>query len=398
MNKKNRGFTLVELLVVIAIIGILVALLIPAVNMATGVARRNSCMQNQRQWGMAMIAHATDKEYFPGRVSAVGTQVSDIGPVGGQQLGLKLGQIPVSWQTKLLPYVEQQNTYDTILKYPLNFTDSNPNLPNGELDPLDAKNIQIGIAICPSDPPQAAEPSRTTYVANTGVWDSEFFELQTRNNPSVPLIDDLQANGVCHNLALRDSQNARVSISYVSSNDGTNHTLLLSENVNALNWHLASYPSDGRESDIMYEHEEPAHGMMWPARPWSIDPRAQGGDFDPSDADQMLGINKGHTLAPDSQLRDFVFNRNPVVGYGRPSSYHTGGVNAFFCDNHAAFLSEEIDWTVYKRLMTPKDGEARHAHMGQLVRNQFVPMPEREVINQFGANFIAPISEADLEP
>ena len=370
-KQKIRGFTLVELLVVIAIIGILVALLIPAVNMATGIARRNSCMQNQRQWGLAMISHATDKEYFPGRVSTVGTQDPNIGNVL-RLANLKPGHIPVSWQTKLLPYVEQQNTYDAILKYPQIF------LTNGDrAQTLDAKNIQLGIAICPSDPPQSDVPSRTSYVANTGVWDQEFFENG---------VHDLTANGICHNLALPNTQNSRVSISYVSTNDGTANTLLLSENVNALTWHLTSYAS------LLYTNEEPTHGMLWPSKRWAIDPA----NYNRSDHDSLLAINKGHTLVQDSQLLSEVNGGNGVVGFGRPSSYHNGGVNAFFCDNHAMFLSEEIDWTVYKRLLTPKDTEARHGHM--TVGGRY--MTEQEIINdnRFGPKFIAPLSDADLEP
>src|SRR5437867_5731424 len=86
LNVKNlkRGFTLVELLVVIAIIGVLVALLLPAVQMAWETARRSQCSNNLRQIGLAIQNYADALKSFPsGYLSRTDTAGNEIGPGWG---------------------------------------------------------------------------------------------------------------------------------------------------------------------------------------------------------------------------------------------------------------------------------------------------------------------------
>ncbi len=99
-KKLTRGFTLVELLVVIAIIGILVALLLPAVQAAREAARRCSCQNNITQLGLAVHHYEFNHEYLP-----AGT-LNPEGPIRSEPEGQH-----ISWIVQTLPYFEQPNAY-----------------------------------------------------------------------------------------------------------------------------------------------------------------------------------------------------------------------------------------------------------------------------------------------
>ncbi|MCI0359878.1 MAG: DUF1559 domain-containing protein [Planctomycetaceae bacterium] len=105
--RQARGFTLVELLVVIAIIGVLVALLLPAVQAAREAARRSSCNNNLKQSVLGLHNYESTYKCFPSRQSGSGNIFST-----GHRLALA-GWVP------LLPFCEQQPLYDTIQANPM---------------------------------------------------------------------------------------------------------------------------------------------------------------------------------------------------------------------------------------------------------------------------------------
>jgi prepilin-type N-terminal cleavage/methylation domain-containing protein len=137
---RQRGFTLIELLVVIAIIAILIALLLPAVQQAREAARRSTCKNHLKQFGLALHNYHDAFLLFPASSMISTTNCSDMGvPAGARQ---KFG-----WGVMLLPYIDQANSYNHY-----DFTREFNVAPNSDMN---AGGFAISTFICPSSPLKA---------------------------------------------------------------------------------------------------------------------------------------------------------------------------------------------------------------------------------------------------
>jgi prepilin-type N-terminal cleavage/methylation domain-containing protein/prepilin-type processing-associated H-X9-DG protein len=142
-SKRRRAFTLVELLVVIAIIGILVALLLPAVQAAREAARRMQCVNNLTQLALAIQNYDMAYGVYP-----PGT-VQDEGPIVNKPEGYHH-----NWMTHLLPYIEERNTYDHV--------DFSVGVYAEENAPV--RQVQINVFRCPSDPNYVTDLALSSYA------------------------------------------------------------------------------------------------------------------------------------------------------------------------------------------------------------------------------------------
>jgi prepilin-type N-terminal cleavage/methylation domain-containing protein/prepilin-type processing-associated H-X9-DG protein len=140
-HRKNKAFTLVELLIVIAIIGVLMALLLPAVQYARESARRASCQNNLRQFGLALHNYHDVNKAFP--AAMVFMQGS-------------ADQASACANAALLPYLEHTNAQNML----------NPNLPWWAQSPQVA-TLKLPIFICPSD--TAPNPTTYPFIASFGL-------------------------------------------------------------------------------------------------------------------------------------------------------------------------------------------------------------------------------------
>ena len=148
---RRSGFTLVELLVVIAIIGILIGMLLPAVQSVREAARRTACSNNMRQIGLALFNYESAHQKFP---SAGQAKRGGTGSNSGQNVFFtdrgdieSVDNASPSVQMYILPFIEQANVYDLMnLRYRYDY---DPSLPEAETNQQTAKS-PMNLYICPS--------------------------------------------------------------------------------------------------------------------------------------------------------------------------------------------------------------------------------------------------------
>ncbi|WP_425617333.1 DUF1559 domain-containing protein [Anatilimnocola sp. NA78] len=204
-SPSRSGFTLVELLVVIAIIGVLVALLLPAVQAAREAARRSQCSNNLKQIGLAMHNHHDTLLVFP------------YGQFGGYANNSALPVPPaitaracITWPVVILPYAEQANMYEKVTTY------LTTNAVNAYTAGVPNQN-KIPMYMCPTDPGMGkvvGEGFHGNYLAcngNTLNWD---------NTATLPKAGGLANTGT---ILVGERQ------SMAALTDGTSNTLLCSE-------------------------------------------------------------------------------------------------------------------------------------------------------------------------
>ena len=303
----ERGFTLVELLVVIAIIGILVALLLPAVQAAREAARRSQCMNNIRQVVLANHNfHDAHGKLPPG----YGYSVS------------RCGDVEWPWVMHLLPYLENANLGDLII------WDWNPGaLPPPGPDGLrqnDVVGAQIPTFLCPSDPtaivPWNADLSctqspykpygRISYAGNFGQGQME----------KKPRVDGI----------FRCDYGARMG----QIPDGTSNTLLLAELIIGGQCSIRGTHSYDEGPVFMQDH-----------RPNDRSP----------DLVRWCDASDNPRKGSPAPCLDVLTQLNMIVHTAR--SFHPGGVHVGLCDGSVQFVAETISLDVWQALGTPDGGE-----------------------------------------
>ena len=312
------AFTLVELLVVITIIGILIALLLPAVQAAREAARRMNCANNFRQVGIALHDyHAVHDCFPPGNILWVKTAAASCGPKGDDS-DWYMGW---GWTTQILPYMEQQALYDQFDFRKLSLDDTT--------NAGGSSNWKIGAAriaayLCPSDP-QNGELVAVTTTAQNGPTPDEDWRETNMAGVSDPV--DWTCDGLwpiqypLNRGIMGERRGARIA----DVTDGTSNTLMVAE---------FTGPGPG-------SHE----GFSWDV----------GALIDTHD-----GIN-----GPFSVIGGQYPPVNPD-GTGGPrvasaASYHPGGCHFLFADGSVQFLSQNIGsggpLTVLYALTTRAGGE-----------------------------------------
>lgn len=297
---SRRGFTLVELLVVIAIIGILIALLLPAVQAAREAARRVQCANNLKQIGLAILTYRDANNALPPSISylAEGPTPADV-PTGK------------GWIISALPQLEQQAAFDAF------DLSGSFNSGGGLRNPANQELIERHLPVlkCPTDP--------TAYELITEQWQWKGIPMATTSYKGV-MGDSMMGQATAFPGATAYCNNGvyecnglfwRTSIQWAKRDrdlpDGWSNTMMVGEDSAEYNWHAAWVFSNGDTSSTY----APLNFLPDPP--------------DPATWWEMRGFR----------------------------SLHPGGAYFAFGDGAVHFLSEGIEIATYRGLSTRNVGE-----------------------------------------
>lgn len=339
-RQAARGFTLVELLVVIAIIGILVALLLPAIQAARGAALRNSCTNNLRQQGIAIHNHIDTFKKLPS-----GGEGTDFSVAGKATTAFDLQ----STFTQLLPFMEET----TIAKQmDLKYSYDDKRAPQNAKA---AKNA-VNSFQCPASAFEEEDPlgfGRTDYMPTCYTDIDKTTGI--RNTTDVKM----RSEGA---LGLRKSKMSVVA-------DGTSKTIAMCEDAGRNNFNyiksdkyksglnldpMLTGPGVPIQPDTATDHSS-YPGFRAVAR-WA-EPNTGNGVSGPPNA--TAGATKGvinQNSSPLGGTTDCPWSTNNCGPNDEPFSFHPSGVNAVFADSSTHFLTDNIDPIMMRYLVTRNEG------------------------------------------
>jgi prepilin-type N-terminal cleavage/methylation domain-containing protein/prepilin-type processing-associated H-X9-DG protein len=326
----QRGFTLVELLVVIAIIGVLVALLLPAVQAAREAARRMSCSNNVKNIVLAMHNYAEANKQFP-----IGARASQ-------------GNYGQSWTIGLLPYIEQDALYQ--------LWNHNVQWSTNAVHVTNPQPLMLNIYRCPSSPlqkfvnavsPSQAKVMQVNYVGISGCTNSAdssnsggfsaVFSAAGRVTPTTSGAQNIvSSNGVLH----PDSQTSFGDL----TKDGTSNTMFIGEQGDFMRRTNASgqqceatnsYPNGGF-AGVNTVGVPGASGYSLPAATHAITTIRNPINYKIS--------NASNGTAEGGGLNCGIF------------AAHGGGCMVGWGDGRVSFVSENLDMTTLFRISSREDG------------------------------------------
>jgi prepilin-type N-terminal cleavage/methylation domain-containing protein/prepilin-type processing-associated H-X9-DG protein len=334
---KLRGFTLVELLVVIAIIGILVALLLPAIQAAREAARRSQCQNNLKNIGLAILNYESSKRTLP----------------PGALNHLKSGKNDVGWQVLIMPYVEESGLADELKRRQEEHLKANPGQPMTVEILAGAFPQGIGLYLCPTDTEikdkfnngissTSYNGIMGSYASRYGIEDCEPKPYGGQHNcigKKTSLSGPTNFDGLL-------TQDWPVKIS--TATDGMSKTAMVGERWYQLRaWTVGAYWASG----------PPGYSPMSGKPPEGPTPNAIVSSTKNLDARFPLNgdLNAVGYYVIHNNAAPY-FDRPPMPSGGRKimpyndllfGSFHTGGANFVYGDGSTHFLTDDIDIDTY---------------------------------------------------
>ncbi|WP_442481767.1 DUF1559 family PulG-like putative transporter [Aeoliella sp. SH292] len=389
---RLRGFTLVELLVVIAIVGVLVALLLPAVQAAREAARANECLNNNRQLLLALLAHHDVRNALP-LASTAPIHVSSVlagsagvqHPSGLAPWGAQSGD-GYSWVVHTLPYIEASAMYEQLADVTSKLRGAafrsglmSPGVMTGiNLHPIpNYHKVSLKQVLCPSQPGGTVsellglETAISNYVTIAATHyaappaPSSAVHLAT-GEPGAVTASDCNDKAYCGNGAMvfpgqyRSGGFTKVTkkgIRLAKVLDGTSNTLAIAESRErgSTSWYsgVASYVVADFPSDANLPMAIPAVSSA-NAGAWGYSSNLVG---------RAIGLNVGTDSVTEDRNRGEIWymTRWPHGGSGRrpwgPSSNHSGIVICGYLDGHAVGIQDDVDPNLFLHQVTRAGSE-----------------------------------------
>jgi len=309
---RQRGFTLVELLVVIAIIGILIALLLPAVQAARESARRTQCSNNLKQIGLALHVHHDQKKTLPSSIRPGGLTTSP----------------RIAGLTLLMPFLEQQNIYSAY--------DQTKNWN-------DVKNIVVKTRLSALECPSSVFPERLDGLPEASPWQPNVC-ANTDYSPTIGIDKRLEAAKLV-DYAGKGLMPKNEQPRFGDCRDGLSNTIAYAESAGR------PYLFRGtKQIGDLPDSKVNAGGWCRPASDFSID----GASYDGATLPGPAAINATNG---DSFGSTFPHPYYGTEGTSEAYSFHAGGANFVYGDGSVHFLSDSLNIREFARLVTRANGE-----------------------------------------
>ena len=325
-KRELRAFTLVELLVVIAIIGILIALLLPAVQAAREAARRSQCLNNMKQIGLGLHNHHDSFQRFP-----AGGELSSRGP---------------NWRLRILPYIEQNTAYDLVDFASSNAFWSHQNYGNNRA--LFA-GLVVQTYLCPSsifgvlnvsDMVNVREGMLADYCGISGAYPDP------AGRSSVCTTGTVQGGIYCENGVLVALHKKR----FRDVTDGTSNTVMVGEQSGQVNGRERSANPLGAWHGLVTNTMVTSDGRnVWDEQTKVADITSSSGYTGGMTTERHAPNAYWLTGAPGSCSSEYEVNY--VL-----NSFHPGGIHVLLTDGSVRFLAEDVDMDTFRRLCARDDG------------------------------------------